>query len=162
MAPRTETRRASSPLLFAVSLVSVAFVVSRPAKAPAAAASQPARREGQGGTKRYLWAVIAAVCVIAPLAVAAAVFIPALGGRGPEIPEGHALMKPAHWWQAELNEEQLATLSASWGKRMNAAELMEALWPGVLQELPEEARTVYGHQGVIWTAEGYEEWDATG
>ena len=70
-------------------------------------------------------------------------------------------MEPAHWWQAELNEEQLATLSASWGKPMNAAELMEALWPGVLQELPEEARTIYEHQGIDWTPEEYEDWDAS-
>ncbi len=140
--------------LLAVSLVSAAFWVSRPAKVPAAAASQPARRESQGGTKRYLWAIAAAVCVIAPLAAAAAIIIPGLQGSGPIIPEGHALMEPAHWWQAELTEEQLATLSAHWGKPTTVAELLDELCPGVLQEMPEEARSIYEHQGINWPAGG--------
>ena len=99
---------------------------------------------------------------MAPLAAAAAIIIPGLQGSGPIMGEGEALMTPAHWWQAELTEEQMATLSASWGKSLNAAQLLEALWPGVLQELPEEARDVYGHQSVFWPAEGYEEWDGSG
>ena len=145
--------------VFAVALVSAAFWVSRPPKAPDAAASRPAHREGQGGTKRPLWAVAAAVCLIAPVAAAAAIVIPGLGGSGPIIPEGHALMTPAHWWRAELNEEQMATLSASWGKPMTVAELLDQLWPGVLQEMPEQARTVYANHGINWPPEGYENWD---
>ncbi len=163
MAAQDECHLAGSifTALFAVSLVSAAFWVSRPAKAPAAAASRPAPRERQERTTKRLWAVAAAVCLIAPLAAAAAIIIPGLHGSGPIIPEGHALMMPAHWWQADLTEQQLATLSTYWGKPTTMAELLDELWPGVLEQMPEEARNVYEHQGLNWPPGGYEDWDGS-
>ena len=143
-------------MLLAVALVSAAFLVTRPARVPAATADRRALPDAPGRMKTFLWATAGAACVMAPLAVAAALFVPSLLHTGPEIPEGHALMTPAHWWQADMTGEQMETLSNLWGKPINAAELMEAVWPGVLQQMPEEAKSVYEHQGVNWSPEGLE------
>ncbi len=145
--------------LFAVALVSAAFVVSRPRKTPGAPASHPAKRASPGRTdKKYPWALIAGVCLAALLPVAAVGFIVRVSQTSPaiDVPEGHEIMVPAHWWQAEMTEQQMATLSSSWGEPINAAQLLDRLWPGVLQQMPEEARAVYEHQGVNWSVEGLE------
>jgi hypothetical protein len=113
--------------------------------------------------KKYLWGIIAGVCVIALLIVAAAIFIPRLLDSGPpaETPEGHEIMMPGHWWKAEMTEQQLGTLSTCWGQGITAAQLLQALCPDVLREMPEEAAAAYEGQGINWPPEGYEDWDGS-
>lgn len=111
--------------------------------------------------KKYLWGIIAGVCFIVLLIVGDAMFIPRLLDRGPAtvVPEGHEILVPGHWWKAEMTEQQLGTLSAHWGQGTSAAQLLQALWPEVLQQMPEEARGVYERQGLNWPPEGYEDWE---
>ena len=107
--------------------------------------------------KKYLWGIIVGVCFIVLLIVGDAMLIPKLLDSRPAtvVPEGHEILVPEHWWKAEVTEQQLGTMSAYWGESISAAQLLQALWPEVLQQMPEEARGAYEHQGVNWPPEGY-------
>jgi hypothetical protein len=113
--------------------------------------------------KKYLWGIVAGLCVMALLIVAAVIFIPRLldSGSSPEIPEGHKVMMPEHWWKAEMNEQQLGALSTCWGQGITAAQLLQTLWPDVLQQLPDEAMGAYESQEIHWPTEEYGDWDVS-
>jgi hypothetical protein len=72
--------------------------------------------------KKYLWAVIAGVCVLA-LIVVGAIFIPRLF-RAPatEEPIDFVTVMPGHWWKTDLNEQQLKTLQTMWGTDITKAQ----------------------------------------
>ena len=86
--------------------------------------------------RKHRWAVIAGISILA-LIVVGAIFIPRLFTGTHAVVEDVKLI-PAHWWKAELTEQQLSTLSTLWGKDITAAQLLEGLWPDVLQRLPQE------------------------
>ena len=115
-----------------------------------------------GRMKKYLWGIMVGVCFIVLLIVGDAVLIPRLLHSAPAtvVTKGHEILVPGHWWKAEMTEQQLGTLSAYWGRSMSAAQLLQALWPEALQQMPEEARGVYEHQGLNWPPEGFEDWES--
>lgn len=110
--------------------------------------------------RKHKWAIIAAVCVVA-LAVVGAIFIPRLffpKSHPNYVQEGHVVLMPGHWWQAEITEQQRSSLATSWGKDITAAQLLQELWPDVLQQMPEEVVTGYDKRQIVWPTETYEEW----
>jgi hypothetical protein len=107
--------------------------------------------------KKYLWAIIAGVCVLALLIVVGALFIPRLFSSTDAGVEDVELI-PAHWWKTEMTEQQLSALGTLWGKDVTAAQLLQALWPDVLQQMPEEAATTYEKHQVRWPTQKYEDW----
>jgi hypothetical protein len=110
--------------------------------------------------RKHRWAIIAGVCVLALLIVAGAIFIPMLFYRGHphSVSEGHVILMPGHWWKAEITEQQRSSLGTLWGKDITAAQLLQGLWPDVLQQLPQEAVTGYEKRWVAWPTATYEEW----
>ena len=111
--------------------------------------------------RKHKWAVVAGVCVVVLLALAGVIVIPKLINRPHPhtVSEGLMILRPAHWWQAEITEQQLDSLSALWGDNMTPAQLLEELWPDVLQQMPPEAATCYGVRNIHWPTETYEEWN---
>jgi len=112
--------------------------------------------------RKYLWAIVAGVCVVVLLALAGVIYIPRLSrGHSDSPAEGHIVLRPAHWWQAEITEQQLGSLATLWGKDITAAQLLQELWPDVLSEMPQEAVTCYEKDEVRmhWHTETYEEWN---
>lgn len=109
--------------------------------------------------KKLLWAVAAGVCVLA-VVILAIIYIPPLldNSPPPDVPEGHMVLMPGHWWKADLTEQQRNSLAAAWGNDMSAAELLRSLWPDPLQEMPEEAVAVYQERTVGWPTDTYEAW----
>lgn len=110
--------------------------------------------------KKHVWAAIAGVCVVTLVALAGVLFIPGLFQKGPPsaVPEGHVVLMPAHWWKTEITDQQRSSLATLWGKDISAAELLQELWPDVLQQLPQEAVTCYEKRQIAWPTETYEEW----
>jgi hypothetical protein len=109
--------------------------------------------------RKHKWAIIAGVCVVVLLALAGVIYIPRLfRGPVPAVSEGHIILRPAHWWQAEITEQQLSTLAALSGEDITPAQLLQELWPDVLQQMPPEAATCYGVRNLHWSSETYEEW----
>ena len=108
--------------------------------------------------RKYLWAIVAGVCVLVLIA-AGIVFIPRLLGDTHVEPEPVELI-PAHWWQADLTERQLETLAALWGSDITAAKLLQGLWPEVLQQMPDEAATSLERKVVRWPTERSEDWES--
>jgi len=106
--------------------------------------------------RKHKWAIVAGVCVLA-LIVVGLVVIPGLFDS-PDAEVEDVELIPAHWWKAELTDEQLSTLGTLWGGNVTAAQLLQALWPDVLQQLPEEAATTYGKHQVTWPTQNYEDW----
>jgi hypothetical protein len=110
--------------------------------------------------RKHKWAIIAGVCVVALLTFAGAIYIPRLSrGHSDSPAEGHIVLRPAHWWQAEITEQQLGSLATLWGKDTTAARLLQELWPDVLSQMPQEAATCYEQRKIRWSPETYEEWD---
>ena len=111
--------------------------------------------------RNHKWAIIAGVCVLALLIVVGAIYIPRLSRREGSPAEGFIILKPGHWWQAEITEQQLGALAALWGKDITAAQLLQELWPDVLSEMPQEAVTCYERSWMRmhWPTETYEEWN---
>lgn len=108
--------------------------------------------------KKYLWGIVAAVCVLA-LMIVGVVFIPPLFETGTQ-DEGEVEMIPAHWWETDLSEQQLEDLAGLWGSPVTAAQLLQKLWPDVLLQLPQEALGAYEKQEVRWPTEDFEDWNA--
>jgi hypothetical protein len=111
--------------------------------------------------RKHKWAIMAGVCVVALLAVAGAIYIPRLshGGHSDSVSEGHVVLMPAHWWQAEITEQQLGSFATLWGENTTAAQLLQELWPDVLSQMPQEAVTCYEKLKIVWSTETYQEWD---
>jgi hypothetical protein len=114
-----------------------------------------ADRDRGGVMRKYLWAIIAGVCVLMLVAVGVA-FVPRLlnsssGETNQEI------LEPGHWQRAMLNKEQVEILRALWGKEVTIAQLIEEVWPGVLQEIPAEGVSVLDQRSVDWPAETMDE-----
>ena len=111
--------------------------------------------------RKYLWAIVAGVCVLALLIVVVAIYIPRLSRREGTPAEGYIILKPGHWWQAEITEQQLGSLATLWGKDITAAQLLQELWPDVLSEMPQEAVTCYekSRMRMYWLTDTYEEWN---
>jgi hypothetical protein len=67
--------------------------------------------------RKHKWAIIAGVCVLALLTLAGVIYIPRLSHRaGWNSPsKGNIILKPGHWWQAEITEQQLGSLATLWG-----------------------------------------------
>jgi len=70
--------------------------------------------------KKYLWSIIAGVCVLA-LVAAGAVVVPRLlssssGDANEEIVE------PAQWWKMTLNQDQAEIWRELWGKDITMAQ----------------------------------------
>lgn len=111
--------------------------------------------------RKHKWAIIAGVSVVVLLALAGLIVVPKLINRPHlhTVSEGHVILRPAHWWQAEITEQQLDSLSALWGDNITPAQVLEKLWPDVLQEMPPEAAACYGVRNIhYWPTETYEEW----
>jgi hypothetical protein len=108
--------------------------------------------------KKYLWVIIAGVCVVALVAVGA-IFIPKLFTSTTHSGQEEVVVKPGHWWKTELTEQQLSTLDTLWGENITAAQLLQELWPDVLQQVPQEAATAYENQQPSWPTEEYEDWE---
>ncbi len=116
--------------------------------------------------RKHKWAIIAGVCAVVLLALAGLIVVPKLINRPHPhtVSEGHVILMPGHWWKAEMTEEQFSTLRAVWGQGISVAQLLQELWPDVLQQMPQQAITGYEKQEVGWptaTLEGpgtYEEW----
>ena len=110
--------------------------------------------------RNHLWAFVAGVCGVVLLALAGIIVIPKLINRPHPhtVSEGHIILRPAHWWQAEITEQQLASLASLWGENITPAQVLDELWPDVLQEMPPEAAACYGVRNLFWPTETYEEW----
>ena len=111
--------------------------------------------------RKYKWAIIAGVCVLALLIVVAAIFIPRLfrnPALPPSIPESREIVIPAHWWQASLTEQQLEVLRSLWGTEITVPQFLEAIWPTVLDEMPADVAAFVGDDAMKWTYESFEEW----
>jgi hypothetical protein len=98
--------------------------------------------------QKHRWAIVAAVCVLA-LIVVGAVFLPRILSNG-NAAEQVDIVKPGYWWKTDLNEQQLASLASLWGENITMAQLIEAVWPGVLQEIPAEAASSLGGRAIGW------------
>jgi hypothetical protein len=71
--------------------------------------------------KKYLWVIIAGVCVAVVLTVVGAVIVPRLLG----ISSGDAnkeIIEPAHWWKMTLNQDQAEIWRELWGKDITMAQ----------------------------------------
>jgi hypothetical protein len=110
--------------------------------------------------KKHMWVIIAAVCVLALIVVAAILILRLFRESSSpySIPEGHVVLMPGHWWKTEITEHQRSSLGTLWGKDITAAQLLQELWPDVLQQLPQEAVTGYEKRQIAWPTETYEEW----
>ncbi len=109
--------------------------------------------------RKYRWAVIAGVCILALLIVAGVIFIPRL----PRLLSSHVedsteIVKPGHWWKTDLSEEELKTLQTLWGRDINARQLIEAMWPDVLQEMPTEMTEALAQRKAMWPVDDFEAW----
>lgn len=107
--------------------------------------------------RKHLWIIMAGLCVVALMAIGA-VYIPKLFSSTHEEEVDHIQVIPGHWWKAGMTEQQFSTLSTLWGEDITAAELLQALWPDVLQQLPGETATTYQKQQISWPTEKYEDW----
>lgn len=88
--------------------------------------------------RRYLWAVIAAICGVS-LAVTGAILVPKVfrdSGAAPV--KDRVVVMPDYWYKMNLSEQQLETLRGMWGPPMTLKRLADALWPGVLEDFPPE------------------------
>jgi hypothetical protein len=92
--------------------------------------------------KKYSWAIIAGLCLLA-LVVVGAVFIPRIF-RSSHIEEPGEIVTPGHWWKTDLNEQQLKTLQTLWGTDMTMAQFLEQICPEALQQLPKEGVDAMG------------------
>lgn len=112
--------------------------------------------------RKYSWAVIAGVCVVALIVVGACfllgLFDSSPSGSMPDIPESREKVIPAHWWQASLTEQQLEVLRSLWGTEINIKQFLEAIWPTVLDEMPADVAAFMGDDAVRWTYGSFEEW----
>lgn len=108
--------------------------------------------------RKHRWAIIAGVCVLA-LIVVGAIFIPELFSND-QVHQGQEQIVPGHWWKTELTDQQLGTLSTLWGGDITVTELLEEIWPEVLQDLPQEALIAYDIRSIDWPTEEYEDWRA--
>jgi len=110
--------------------------------------------------RKYLWAIIAGVCVAVVLIIAGVIFIPELfpSSPPPSIPKSREIVIPAHWWQTSLTEEQFEVLRSLWGTEITVTQLLEAIWPTVLDEMPTDVAAFVGDDTVRWTYESFEEW----
>ncbi len=105
--------------------------------------------------RKHKWA-IAGVCVVVVLVVGVC-FIPKLfDSENAEVEDVELI--PGHWWKMEMTEQQFVTLSTLWEKDTTAAQLLQALWPEVLQQMPQEAATTYEKHQVRWPTQKYEDW----
>ncbi len=110
--------------------------------------------------RKHKWAIIAGVCVVALLAAAGVIYSPLLfRSRPPAVSKGHVVLMPAHWWKMEMTEQQFGSLRAVWGQDVSAAQLLQELWPDVLQQMPQEVATGYEKRRIFWPTETYEEWE---
>ena len=98
--------------------------------------------------RKYLWAIIAGVCVLM-LVAAGAAFVPRLlNSSSAEM--NQQILEPGHWQRTMLDKEQVEILRGLWGKEVTIAQLIDAVWPGALQELPNEGAGVLGQHSVSW------------
>lgn len=110
--------------------------------------------------RKHKWAIVAGVCVLA-LIVVGAVLISRYFHESSDpysIPEGHIILKPGHWWKMEITDEQRSSLRTLWGTDPTIAQLLQELWPEVLQQMPQEAVTAYEKAQIGWPTKTYEEW----
>lgn len=109
---------------------------------------------------KHLWAVIAGVCVVAVLTGAGASFTPWAYHSlhpTPHFDEPVELV-PAHWWKADMTEEQPSTSGALWGSDITAAQMLQQLWPEALQQMPPEAAIALEKHQEGWPTAKYEDW----
>ncbi len=110
--------------------------------------------------KKHKWAIIAGVCVVAVIVVGA-VFIPRLFSN-PSTPPAEntnwVVVMPGHWWKTSLDQQQIEILHDMWGTDVNIRQLVEALWPSVLKELPAEAITLWENQDIQWPSQTFDKW----
>ena len=110
--------------------------------------------------RKYTWAIIAGVCVLV-LIVVGAIFLLWLlkpTTHPSEVSEGHIVLRPEHWWKMEMTEQQRTSLVSLWGNDITAAQLLQELWPEVLQEMPQEARVCCEERQIRWPTEAYGDW----
>ncbi|MDM7998487.1 MAG: hypothetical protein QUS33_00420 [Dehalococcoidia bacterium] len=105
---------------------------------------------------RRRWTIAAGVCLLLVI-VFGAVFAPKLF-RSSHSDQSAEIVRPAHWWKADLNERQLGILQALWGNDATIQEFVVALWPEVMAELPSEMVDAWKQTRVYWPAEDYEDW----
>lgn len=111
--------------------------------------------------RKHTWAIIAGVCVVVLLGIVGVVlFFPQLFDRGHSspIPDDMEIVIPAHWWKTSLNEQQIETLRRLWHTQISTKQLIDALWPGVLSELPAEADASSDGGRVMWPAAEFDVW----
>ncbi len=109
--------------------------------------------------KRYWWWIIAAVCILA-LIVVGVIFIPPLLETGTD-DDPWVKMIPAHWWKADLTAQQMETIASLWGREVTPTQLLQALWPEALQQMPEEASSAWEGDSVHWPPRDFEDWNAS-
>ena len=109
--------------------------------------------------KRYWWWIMAAVCILA-LVVVGVIFIPPLFETGMDDDDDPSVaMVPAHWWKADLTTGQMETIAGLWGTAVSPTQLLQALWPEVLQQMPEEASSLWESDTVHWPPGDFGEWN---
>jgi hypothetical protein len=107
--------------------------------------------------KKYSWAIIAGVCLLA-LVVVGAVFIPRIFSSS-HVEDSTDMVRPGHWWQTDLSEPQLKTLQTLWGSDMTIEAFVHALWPAVIEELPSDMVGIWKQDRVFWPMEKFEDWE---
>ena len=110
--------------------------------------------------RKYKWTIIAGACVVV-LIVLGAIFIPRLfSAPSAEEPSDYVTVMPGHWWKISLNQEQLETLRGLWGTDVDARQVIDAVSPGVLRELPEDVvANIAAGRNQLWPTDSFEEWE---
>jgi hypothetical protein len=110
--------------------------------------------------RKHRWAIIAGVCVVV-LIVVGAVFIPrALHSSASSTgTEDRIVVMPGHWWKVSLDEQKIEILRRVWHTGITRKDLVDMLWPGVLQKLPAAAGASWERQKVDWPNEPFDDWE---
>ncbi len=105
---------------------------------------------------RRLWIGLAVVSVVAIIVVAALV-VPGIF-KSSHVEDDRVTIIPAHWWKADMTEEQFQLLGESWGNEsLTQIDLVQILWPDVVPELPQEMVDTWEKGQVRWTMEHWDD-----
>lgn len=107
--------------------------------------------------RKHLWTFIAGACVL--LIIISVLIIPRLfSSRSTDTLDNYVTVIPEHWWRLSLNDQQLEVLEGLWGSQMSTRQLVEEIWPDILDEFPDFCISILENRGVSWSSRSFEEW----
>lgn len=109
--------------------------------------------------RRWSWVAVVGVCVLALTVVGTLVIQRVLHGCPASAGIRHDIVvMPGHWWRMSLEEKQIEVLRTLWHTDISRKDLVDALWPSVMEELPAAAGALWESQTIKWPIEPFDEW----